>query len=64
MKTIALPWYMKPAVTCDVLNRFTNKLFRSTHNLDHIHKTLDQITEKIWSKVDNYYKEHNHAQVS
>lgn len=49
-----MPWYMNPVVTRKVLNRIANH-YKST-SLQDLRVILDQATQLIWTKKENYYQ--------
>ena len=49
-----MPWYMNPVVTCRVLNRIANRYQRTP--LQDLKAILDQATQLIWAKQENYYQ--------
>lgn len=49
-----MPWYMNPVETCKVLNRIANRHQRTT--LQDLKAVLDQATQLIWEKQENYYQ--------
>lgn len=49
-----MPWYMNPVETRKVLNRIANR-YRYTQ-LQDLRVILDQATQLIWTKQENYYQ--------
>jgi len=47
-----MPWYMKPATTCKVLNRIARRYERAS--LQQLRNVLDLVTESIWKKQVQY----------
>jgi len=47
-----MPWYMNPVTTCKVLNRIANRSARVS--LRELTVLLDQTTDKLWSKQEEY----------
>jgi hypothetical protein len=45
---------MNPVETCKVLNRIANRHQRTT--LQDLKAVLDQATQLIWEKQENYYQ--------
>jgi len=48
-----MPWYMKPTQTCKVLNRLADRY--STSSLQDLNIILEQATQTIWYKQEQYY---------
>ena len=48
-----MPWYINPVLTCKVLNRIANRYPRA--NLQDLKTTLDNVTQSLWSKQEQYY---------
>jgi hypothetical protein len=48
-----MPWYTNPVITCKVLNRIANRHSRA--NLHDLKNTLDNATQLLWSKQEQYY---------
>ena len=49
-----MPWYMNPVETRKVLNRIANR-YQCTQ-LQDLRAILDQATQLIWTKQENYYQ--------
>lgn len=48
-----MPWYMIPSQTCKVLNRLADRY--ATSSLQDLNMILDQATQNIWFKQEQYY---------
>lgn len=51
---VTMPWYMNPVRTSKVLNRIANRHKRTS--LQDLRVILDQATQLIWTKQENYYQ--------
>lgn len=52
-----MPWYMFPTRTCQVMNRLARKY--SSASLEDLRQALDNATELLWHKVENFYAHHS-----
>lgn len=48
-----MPWYMNPLQTCKVLNRLADRY--ATSSLRDLNTVLEQATQNIWDKQEQYY---------
>jgi len=48
-----MPWYTDHIITCKVLNRIARRYEQSS--LNDFKLVLDQATESIWKKQEQYY---------